>query len=167
MSEEKQKNGIFESYDENDEVPVSSYATLVGAFNLIFALFLVVSRAAGRPVPERIEARDILIFGAATHKLSWILAREPITSPIRAPFTKLEEMQSPTKAEEKPRGTGLQRTIGELLTCHFCLGMWVAAFFTYAFALFPAVTRLIAAIFAMLTISDHLHQIYKSLMDRT
>ncbi len=167
MSEEKRKSGVYGEYDKKDDVPVSSYATLVGVFNLIFGLFLVVSRATGRGIPERIEVRDILIFGAATHKLSWILAKEPITSPIRAPFTELQEVKSPTKADEKPRGTGLQKTVGELLTCHFCLGMWVAAFFTYAFALFPAVTRLIAAIFAMLAISDHLHQTYKSLMDRT
>jgi hypothetical protein len=167
MSEEKRKSGVFGDYDKNDDVPVSSYATLVGVFNLIFGLFLVVSRATGRGIPERVEVRDILIFGAATHKLSWILAREPITSPIRAPFTELEEVQSSTKADEKPRGTGLRKTIGELLTCHFCLGMWVAAFFTYAFALFPAVTRLVAAIFTTLTISDHLHQTYKALMERT
>ncbi len=166
MSDGKPKDGIFEGYDKNGDMPISSYATLAGAFNLIFALFLLVSRATGRRIPERIETRDILIFGVATHKLSWLLAREPITSPIRAPFTELEEVKSPTKAEEKPRGTELQRTIGELLTCHFCLGMWVSAFFAYAFVLLPAASRLIAAIFAMLTVSDHLHQTYKALMNR-
>ncbi|HEX2728870.1 MAG TPA: DUF1360 domain-containing protein [Rubrobacteraceae bacterium] len=167
MSEDERPEGIFEAYDKNDEVPITSYATLAGAFNLIFALFLLISRATGRSIPERIETRDILIFGAATHKLSWILAREPITSPIRAPFTELEEVKSPTKAEEKPRGTELQRTIGELLTCHFCLGMWVAAFFSYGFVLFPATARLIGAIFTMLAVSDHIHQTYKGLMERT
>lgn len=166
MSDEKLRDGIFEGYDKNGEVPISSYATLAGAFNLIFALFLLVSRVTGQRIPERIETRDVLIFGVATHKLSWLLAREPITSPIRAPFTELEEVKNPTKVEEKPRGTGLQKTIGQLLTCHFCLGMWVSACFTYAFVLFPAASRLVAAIFAMLTVSDHLHQTYKALMDR-
>ncbi|HET7481064.1 MAG TPA: DUF1360 domain-containing protein [Rubrobacteraceae bacterium] len=167
MSEDERPEGIFEGYDKNDEVEISSYAALVGLFNLLFALFLFLARRTGRPIPERIETRDILLLGVATHKLSWLLAREPITSPIRAPFTELEEVKSPTKADEKPRGTGLRRSVGELLTCHFCLGMWVASFFSYALVLFPAATRLVGAIFAMLTVSDHLHQTYKALMDRT
>lgn len=167
MSDDRQSEGVFEGYKKGEDAPLASYAALAGAFNLIFAVFLLVSRLTGRSIPERVETRDILIFGAATHKLSWLLAREPITSPIRAPFTQLEEVKSPTKAEEKPRGTGLQHTIGELLTCHFCLGMWVAAFFSYTFVLFPRVARLIGAIFAVLAISDHIHQTYKALMDRT
>jgi hypothetical protein len=32
--------------------------------------------------------------------------------------------------------------------------------------LFPAATRLVGAIFAMLALSDHLHQTYKALMNR-
>lgn len=166
MSDDKRSEGVFEGYKKDEDAPLASYATLAGAFNAIFALFLLIVRLTGRSLPERVEARDVLIFGAATHKLSWILAREPITSPIRAPFTELEEVKSPTKAEETPRGTGLRRTVGELLTCHFCLGMWVAAFFSYAFVLFPAATRLVGAVFAMLTVSDHLHQAYKALMER-
>lgn len=167
MSDDTGSEGIFEGYKKGEDAPLASYATLAGAFNLIFAVFLLVLRLTGRSLPERVEARDVLIFGAATHKLSWILAREPITSPIRAPFTQLEEVKSPTKAEETPRGAGLRHTIGELLTCHFCLGMWVAAFFSYAFVLFPAATRLVGAVFAILTISDHIHQAYKALMERT
>lgn len=166
MGDEKPQEGIFEGYKKGEDAPLGSYATLVGTFNLIFALFLLAARAAGRPIPERIEARDILIFGAATHKLSWLLAREPITSPIRAPFTELKEVESPTKADEQPRGSGLRRSIGELLTCHFCLGQWVASLFAYGLVLFPATTRLVGAVFAMLTVSDHVHQAYKALMKR-
>jgi hypothetical protein len=44
--------------------------------------------------------------------------------------------------------------------------MWISAFFAYGLVLFPATTRLVGAIFAMLTVSDHLHQIYKVLMNR-
>jgi uncharacterized protein DUF1360 len=44
--------------------------------------------------------------------------------------------------------------------------MWISAFFAYGLVLFPAATRLVGAIFAMLTISDYLHQTYKALMNR-
>ena len=165
MSDGKKSEGVFEGYSEED-VPLFSYGVLVGVFNLIFALFLLVSKSSGRPLPERVKLGDILLFGVATHKVSWTIAKEAAMSPLRAPFTELEEIESPTNVREKPRGTGFRRSIGELLTCHFCLGQWVAAVFAYGLVLFPAATRFAAAIFAMLTVSDHLHQSYKALMNR-
>ena len=167
MSEGKKPDGIFAGYSKDGEVPLSSYAALSGFFNLLFALFLLVSKASGRRIPERVQTSDVLLLGVATHKLSWAIAREAVTSPLRAPFTELEEVESPTHLKERPRGTGLRRAIGELVTCHFCLGHWVAAFLAYGLVFFPAVTRFFAAIFAMLTVSDSLHQAYKALVDRT
>jgi Protein of unknown function (DUF1360) len=60
----------------------------------------------------------------------------------------------------------LRRSLGELLTCHFCVGQWVAAFFTYGLVFAPAVTRLLASIFAIVALSDYLHQTNKALMKR-
>ena len=157
---------VFQEYKKGEDMPLASYATVAGVFNLIFALFLLLTRRAGRPIPERVEFGDIILLGVATHKLSWLLSNDAVTSPLRAPFTELEERQSPKNVEEKPRGTGLRRSLGELVTCRFCLGQWVAAFFTYGLVLFPAATRLVGSIFAILTLSDHLHQTYKALMNR-
>jgi hypothetical protein len=166
MRDDKPGQGIFEGYEEGEDIPLASYAVLTGVFNLIFALFLLLAKVSGRDLPERVKPEDIVLFGAATHKLSWIVTRDAITAPLRAPFTELEEVKSPTNVQEKPRDTGLQRSLGELLTCRFCLGMWISAFFAYGLVLYPATTRLVGAIFAMLTVSDHLHQIYKVLMNR-
>ena len=165
MSNGKPSEGIFEGYDGEEE-SLPSYATLMGLFNLILAVFLLVARKSRRPIPERIEARDIALLGVATHKLSLLLAQDAVTSPLRAPFTELQEKQSPKSVDEKPRGKGLRRSLGELLTCQFCVGQWVASFFTYGLVFAPAVTRLVASIFAVVALSDHLHQSYKALMKR-
>jgi hypothetical protein len=157
--------GVFEGYDGGEE-PLPSYAALAGLFNLILAVILLIARKTGRPIPERVEARDIALLGVATHKLSLLLAKDAITSPLRAPFTELQEKQSPKSVEEKPRGKGLRRSLGELLTCHFCVGQWIASFFAYGLVFAPAVTRLVASIFAIVALSDHLHQSYKALMKR-
>ena len=93
-------------------------------------------------------------------------AQDAVTSPLRAPFTEYQEKESPKSIEKNPRGKGLRRSIGELLTCQFCLGMWVASFFIYGLVLAPRVTRFIATLFAVVTISDHLHQTYKALVQR-
>ncbi len=157
--------GVFEGYDGGEE-PLPSYAALAGLFNLILAIFLLIARKSGRPIPERVETRDIALLGVATHKLSMLVAQDAVTSPLRAPFTELQEKQSPKNVDEKPRGKGLRRSIGELITCKFCVGQWVASFFTYGLVFAPAVTRLVASIFAIVALSDHLHQTYKALMKR-
>ena len=166
MSDGRPSEGPFEGYKKDEDVPLFSYGVLAGTFNLLFALFLLVVRVTGKPLPQRIEARDIALLGMATHKLSLVGSQDAITSPLRAPFTELEEKKSPKKVEEKPRGQGLRRSVGELLTCQFCLGVWVASFFTYGFVLLPRVSRLVAAVFAAVTVADFLHQTYKALMKR-
>ena len=156
---------IFDGYGGEVEA-LPPYAALAGVFNLILAVFFLAIKRSGRSLPERIGIRDIALLGVATHKLSMLVAQDAVTSPLRAPFTELEEKRSPKNLDEKPRGTGLRRSIGELLTCKFCVGQWVASFFTYGLVLAPAATRLVASIFAIVAVSDHLHQTYKALMER-
>jgi hypothetical protein len=165
MSNGESVQGVFEGYDGGEE-PLPSYAALAGLFNLILAVFLLIARKSGRQIPERVETRDIALLGVATHKLSMLVAQDAVMSPLRAPFTELREKQSPKNVDEKPRGKGLRRSIGELITCKFCVGQWVASFFTYGLVFAPAVTRLVASIFAIVALSDHLHQTYKALMKR-
>ena len=156
---------VFEGYGANKQ-ELSSYATLAGVFNLIFAVFLLAAKRMERPIPERIEVRDIALLGVAAHKLSFVVSNDAVTSPIRAPFTERQEKESPKSVHEKPRGTGLRKSIGELLSCQFCLRMWLSSFFTYGLVLAPRVTRLIATVLAVVTVSDHLHQTYKALTKR-
>ena len=165
MSEKVVQLDIFEGYGGRKQ-RLYSYATLIAVFNLIFAVFLLVAKRTGRSIPERVDVRDIALLGVATHKLSLTGAQDAVTSPLRAPFTELQEKESPKSVQERPRGEGLRRSIGELVTCQFCLVMWAAAFFTYGLVLAPRVTRLFATVLTVLTISDHLHQTYKALTKR-
>jgi len=166
MSDGGPSGEIFEEYKQGEDIELFSYGMLAGAFNLVFAGVLLAARLTGRSVPERVDAKDIVLLGMATHKLSMIGSNDAVTSPLRAPFTEFQEKESPKKVEEQPRGGGLRKSVGELILCQFCLGMWVAAFFTYGLVLVPRVTRLVATIFAVVTVSDHLHQAYKALMNR-
>ena len=165
LSEKIMPQDIFEGYGGKKQ-RLYSYATLICVFNLIFAIFLLVAKGMRRPIPERVAINDIALLGVATHKLSLTGAQDAVTSPLRAPFTEFQEKESPKSVQEKPRGEGLRRSVGELVTCQFCLGMWAAAFFTYGLVLAPRVTRLFATVLTVLTISDHLHQTYKALMNR-
>jgi hypothetical protein len=53
-----------------------------------------------------------------------------------------------------------------LWTCVFCVGHWIGAFFASGLVPAPAFTRFVAAIFAILTVSDYLHQPYMVVKER-
>lgn len=165
MTHQTQRTVPVEGYGGEDR-PLSAYLTLIGLFHAIFALFLLVTRASDRRIPQRVSPGDVLLFGVATQKLTYLLANDAVTSVIRAPFVEFQEMESPSNVEETPRGSGLRRAIGELLKCKFCLGQWVASFFAYGLVLSPAVTRLVGSVFAMVALSDFLHQAYDALKNR-
>lgn len=151
-------------YDQGEEQPLGAYAILAGLFSALFAAFLLAARLLGRPLPERVNPGDVALLSVATHKLSWVVANSSVTSFMRAPVTELQEDSS--SQEEKPRGEGLQKALGKLLTCHFCIGMWVAAFLSYGLVLAPRVTRFFSGILTILASSDFIHQLYKAATNR-
>ena len=107
------------------------------------------------PLP-RLSAGDILLIGTATHKLSRRVAKDPVTSPLRAPFTRFKGTSGPAELAEEPRGGSTRHAIGELLTCPFCLSQWVATGFVFGMVVAPGATRLAASVLASLTVSDSL-----------
>lgn len=135
---------------------------LAATFNALFAAALLLARRAGRELPERVAAADLLTIGVASHKLSRLLAKDKVTAPLRAPFTEYEETGGPSELEESSRGSGARRAIGELLVCPYCLGLWVVAAFAVGLLFAPRLTRLIATALSALTISDFLQIAYKA-----
>jgi hypothetical protein len=84
----------------------------------------------------------------AVHKVSLVGSQDAVTSPLRAPFTEVQEKESPKKLDEKPRGEGLQRSVGELLTCKFCLRRVGCILLYLRPRARAAPDRLVAAVFA-------------------
>jgi hypothetical protein len=107
--------------------PLAGYAVLSGAFGAALAGALLAARASGRPLPERLTTQDVLLAGVATHKLSRLIAKDKVTSFLRAPFTRYQESAGHGELEEEPRGEGLRLATGELLVCPYCLAQWIAA----------------------------------------
>lgn len=145
----------FPQYSE-EPLPLSHYARIMGLYNLAFVTFLIASKQSGNPIPERIGWNDILLLGVATFKLSRLISKEIVTTPLRAPFTQLVAHTGQGEVKEEPVGEGPARAVGELLSCPFCLGAWVAAILAYGLVLSPPVTRFAATILATLCLSDFL-----------
>ena len=156
----RQTEGLFRGYAPHEERPLAAYALLIALFNAGFGGALVASRRAGRRIPERIAITDLLLLGAATQKLSRLIAKDLVTRALRAPFTEFGDYSGQGEVNESARGHGLQKAIGELVTCPFCVGQWVSAGFVSGFIASPRVTRLVASVFATLSIADFLQLAY-------
>ena len=155
----------FESYAEPGErPPFRTYATLAGVFNGAFAGALVTAKRSGR-LPDRIEDRDVILIGIASHKLSRLVAKDKVTSFLRAPFTEYQGRGGPAEVEERARGEGVRRAIGELLICPYCLGLWTSGAFHAGLLFAPRVTRVLASTLTALTLSDFLQIAYKAAED--
>ena len=135
---------------------------MIGVFNASVGAALVAARRSGRELPDQMGAADLLTIGVASHKLGRVISKDKVTSPLRAPFTELEGSGGPSELEERSRGTGLRKAIGELLACPYCLGLWVVAAFAIGLLFAPRLTRFFAAIFSALTIADFLQIAYKA-----
>ena len=166
-TEPKTDGGPISGYASPEErPPLGSYAAFAALFNLGFAGAIAAARASGRELPERVGAGDVVLVGTASHKLSRLIAKDKVMCFARAPFTRYEEQGGPAELEESARGTGLQRAIGEMVACPYCLGMWASAGFHVGLLYAPRLTRLVASTFTALTISDFLQIAYKAAEDK-
>jgi hypothetical protein len=132
-----------------------------GVFNGAFGAALAAAGRSGR-LPERIDAGDVVLVGVASHKLSRVIAKDKITSFVRAPFTEYQAPGGPGEVEERARGEGLRKAVGELLICPYCLGLWLSGGMHLGLIYAPRLTRTLASTFTALTIADFLQIAYKA-----
>lgn len=147
-------------YDSSGQRPLAGYAALVAAFGAAVGGAAALAGAGGREAPHNLSTRDLVTIGLATHKLSRLLAKDKVTSFLRAPFTEFQEASGQGEVEEKPRGTGVRLAIGELVVCPYCLAQWVAAAFVGGMVFAPRLTRLVAATYTAETVADFLQLAY-------
>lgn len=153
-------------YAPGAERPLGSYAILAGAYGTTFAGSLVALRLRHHELPGHPTAIDMLLVGVATHKLSRVIAKDKVTSFLRAPFTRFQESSGQGEVEEEPCGHGLRRAVGELVVCPYCIAQWVAAGLTLGLIGAPRLTRLISSVFVAHTISDFLQVAYRAAEDQ-
>lgn len=149
----------------DSEQPLRAYAALTTLFTAGLAAALIGAQRRGR-LPEQVETKDIIVLGVATHKIARLLTKDSVTSFMRAPFVRLEDKHGTNSVTEKPRGKGLQRSIGELVACPECTGHWVASGLIVGLLHAPRVTRVIGGLYASLAIGDMLQFVYVGLKSR-
>jgi Protein of unknown function (DUF1360) len=127
--------------------PLPEYATLTSVFSGALGAFLLLAH--GR-LPERIGFGDVARIGLASYKLGRLVAKDEVTTWMRAPVTRDEDAQ-------EPEPQGMTRALGELVTCPYCVGVWVAAGFACSLVLFPRETRFATTVFGAQAVADFLN----------
>jgi len=149
-----------EQYAHGEDRPLPGYLAVMAVYGSLVGGLGAVTWLTGRPLPDRIAPADIALTAVATYKLSRLIAKDAVTSPLRAPFTEYSGPAGPSEVNEEVRGQGVRKAAGELLSCPFCMGMWVATGLTAGHVLVPRATRVAVAALAALAGSDFLQFAY-------
>lgn len=147
-----------------EERPMGGYATTLAAYAAYAGACTALVHRHGR-APERHDAQDIALTAIATFRISRLLTKGAVTSPLRRPFTTYEGTTGPAEVGERPRH-GLRHTAGELLTCPFCMSVWVSTTLTAGRCLWPRATRAVLAVAASVAGADALQLAYSGLMEK-
>jgi hypothetical protein len=155
------------TYAGSHERPLRGYATAMAAFGTYTAAWATVVRLRGRPLPDRPQPWDVLLTSVATFRLSRLISKASVTSPLRAPFTTYVGPQGPAELHEEAQSETGKDTVGELMTCPFCMSVWVASTLTAGQLLWPRATRTAMGALAALAGADALQLTYGALVDKT
>jgi hypothetical protein len=138
-----------------DRPPYESYAAIAG----VFVGGIATVAALGRRAPAG-TALDLVALSAATFKASRTLSRERVASFVRQPFV---EGEASSGENEQPAGEGIQRAVGELVTCPRCIGAWSAAALASSQVLAPRFGRLLTWSLGAAGANDFLQATFRAL----
>lgn len=135
-----------------DTPPYRSYAVLIAE-----GLALMSTAVYSTQVGKAMSLVDYGLLGVATHKLARLIATDRVTSVLRAPLT--EQHDEGGHIDEHPSGVGMQRALGELVTCPYCLSPWVASSLMALYARHPDWIRPALGLMSSVAVSDLLNHV--------
>jgi len=166
METTEDRAGPAEASEElaNPRVRRGSYKLVMGMYLAAVSGMVWSARRRGVRIPDQLQLRDLAVAAVATQRLAMLISHDPVTSPLRAPFTEFEGVEGPAQLKERARDDSkLRHTAGELLTCPFCLAQWIATAFVGGLVLAPRQTRLVISTFGIIGCADWLQRIHARL----
>jgi uncharacterized protein DUF1360 len=136
------------------------------AINAVWASLLggLIMATRGRASTDPIQGRELIPLAAATFAVSKAVARERIGSWVREPFV---EEDNGDGERQRPKGRGLRRALGELVTCTRCVGTWSALGVVGLRVMHPEAGRTVSTILASSAANDWLQAGFKLLTEQT
>ncbi|MFF7213819.1 DUF1360 domain-containing protein [Streptomyces sp. NPDC008238] len=145
-----------QQYAGEAERPLGAFVGLLSTYVAAVGAVAGLARFTDRAIPT-LTPWDVALCAGATHRLSRLVTKDAVTSPLRAPFTRYEGTSGPSELTEEVRGSGVRKALGEALTCPFCVGLWISTGLAAGLVFAPSATRLSASTLTALALSDLLH----------
>ncbi|MFL5841488.1 MAG: DUF1360 domain-containing protein [Thermoleophilaceae bacterium] len=153
----EQTNGRM-THERDPKTQPADYAAINLVWVSLVAGLLAATR--GRASRDPITNKELIPISAATFAVAKAVARERIGTWMREPFVEESEGQ-------KPKGRGLRRALGELVTCTRCVGTWSALAVVGLRVAHPEAGRTVTMILASSAASDWLQAGFKLLTEQT
>jgi Protein of unknown function (DUF1360) len=153
-------------YAQGEQRPLGGLLGAMGVYGALTGGAALAVRASGRELPDRIPLGDAVLLTTATFRLARTLAKDPIASPLRAPFTRYVGTSGEAEvAEEIREHGGVKHAVGELVSCPFCLAQWIGTAFVLGYATAPRATRLAALTMTTVAGADLLQFFYDAVQN--
>lgn len=153
----EQTNGRM-THERDPKTQPADYAAINLVWVSLVAGLLAATR--GRASRDPITNKELIPISAATFAVAKAVARERIGTWMREPFVEESEGQ-------KPKGRGLRRALGELVTCTRCVGTWSALAVVGLRVAHPEAGRTVTMILASSAANDWLQAGFKLLTEQT
>jgi hypothetical protein len=139
--------------------PLAGYSVLMATFTTAAAAMAIIG--ARRSNSDEYDLKDLGLLALATHSISRIVAKDRVTSVVRAPF--VEDAKLPEGDVPDSNASEVKEAAGQLITCPHCLGPWVATGLLTGLRVAPRETRFLATVFALADVSSFLQRVYARL----
>jgi hypothetical protein len=144
-----------QEYSQGEDRPLGGLLGAMGTYLTLTAAGAAAVRASGKELPTRIPLGDAVLLTVATFRIARTIAKDPVASPLRAPFTTFQGQSGEAEVAEEVRvHGGVKHAVGELVTCPFCLAQWTATALVFGYATAPKATRLAALTMTMVALAD-------------
>lgn len=136
-----------------DPRPLAGYGVLLSLYTAVTgtATWLLHRRGAKM---EPVGPMEIGMLALATMHISRLVTKDSVTGVLRAPFTTFDEPAGEGESNERAVRPGVGHAVGELLTCPFCTGQWVATALVLGRAAAPQLTAGAVTVAAAARLAD-------------
>lgn len=121
-----------------------AYEQLLATYGALLGTAAWALRRRGRPLAVP-SPTDTALIGVAVFKLSRLVTKEKVLRPVREPFVESVERGAGSEVNSRPVRRGFRGAVGELLTCPFCISVWMSTGFVVMYAVAPTAARLVAS----------------------
>lgn len=125
----------------------ATYLGLIGTFTGLLAAVAWSQRH--KQAAFALAPADMALLGLATYRAGRLAAYDRVTEPLRAPVTETVPDEYDAGENVVAEGAGMQKALGELVSCPTCVGTWAAAGLLYGMQIAPVPTRALAGILAV------------------